>query len=198
MLDKKVTIAKVGGDFCPIPMGVYTCQITDVNLKQAPKFHSTEMEDILLYEFTILNDGVLEDGSQLKGRKVWRRTRLSIGTKSWLYKIAKAVKGRELLESEIDSFDPESLVGKQVDCMVEQAPSKDGTQIFNNIIAFSTTKKPLEAVVTDKGVATETTTTKSVAVASPSEDEDVDAEIAALEAQAKVAAAKAAAAKKNK
>jgi hypothetical protein len=201
MLDTKVKIS-VGATFEPIPMGVYTTQITDVNLKEQAKFHSTELEQVLVYQFAILDEGKLEDGTELRGRFVWKRCRLSINDRSWLGKLAKAVLGRDMTDKEIEDFDPESLVGKQVVVMIEQQVGKtDKTQIFSNIMSFSPVKKQLEPISDDKGVAVAaTTTTKSVvAEATPQEDDgEVDAEIAALEAQAALAAKKAAIAKQRK
>lgn len=198
MLDKKVQFSTKEG-FEPLAMGVYTVQITDVNLKKQLAYHSTEEEEVLMYEFSVLDEGKLEDGSELRGRKLWHKCRLALNEKSWMFKLAKAANGRDMTPEERDTFDPESIVGKQVTVMVEQKPSKDGTKVWNNIISFDRVKKPLEPVSDAQGVSTApATTTKSVVAEEKAEDtEEVDAEIALLEAQAALAAKKAAAAKKK-
>jgi hypothetical protein len=197
MLDKKVQFSTSEG-FEPLPMGVYTVQITDVNLKKQLAYHSTEEEEVLLYEFSILDEGKIEDGSELRGRKLWHKCRLALSEKSWMYKLAKAANGRDMTPEDKDTFDPESLVGKQVTVMVEQKPSKDGTKVWNNIISFDKVKKALEPVADEKGVSVApATTTKSVVEEKAENTEEVDAEIALLEAQAALAAKKAAAAKKK-
>lgn len=199
MLDKPVKIG-VGASYEPLPMDKYTVQIVDVNLKRQAKFHSTEEEDVLDYEFAVLDDKKMADGSSTRGRKLWRKCRLAINEKSWLGKLAKAVIGRDLTPSEVDAFDAESIIGKQVDVMVDQSPSKDGTRVFNNIITFSKNGEPMEPIADDKGVEVVAKVTQSVSVAPAKtpvalapepESTDVDAEMAALEAEAKLAAAKA-------
>ena len=79
----------------------------------------------------------IKPGHSLYGRYLWKRTSLSMHEKSWLRKIAKGVYGRDLTTDEMKNFDPESLVGKNVDVFTEQSPSKDGTKIFSNIISFT-------------------------------------------------------------
>lgn len=209
MIGRKVTFS-AGNDFTPLEMGVYQTQITDVNLKTQPKFHSTETEEVIEYEFSVLTDQKLSDGTSSKGRLLWHKCRTSLNPKSWLAKLAVAVMGREMTDDEKENFDQDSLVGKQVNCMVTQNPSKDGTRIWNNILAFSKVTEPMAPVTDDKGVSVAPpVATKSVvptvapetATEAEIEDasgEDVDAEIALLEAQAKVAAAKAKAAKAKK
>ncbi len=144
----KVEIKK-GGDFDPVPMDRYTTQIVDVNLvSQFNQFQGKE-EDVLNYQFQILDakemptkDG--EEAATTRGRYLWKRCRPAFNNRSWLGKLAKAALGRDLTNAEIDTFDPEGIIGKQVDVMVEQAESKDGQKIFNNIVAFNKTAKPLE------------------------------------------------------
>lgn len=144
MLDKKVTI-KVGGDFSPIPMDKYTVQIADVNaITQFNQFKGEEQE-MLNYQFIVLDDKPTEDNNSTRGRYLWKRCSMSLNEKSWLGKLAKAAYGRDLTNEELKSFDPESIVYKQVDVMVNQVPSKDGSMIYNNIVSFGKTVKPLEA-----------------------------------------------------
>lgn len=136
---------KTYGDFSPIPTGLYGVQIADVNIKSRfNRFKGVE-EDCLNYHFTILSNGVCEDGTEIRGRFLWHVMSPSLNTKSWLFKLATAVAGRALTKEEMETFDPESLIGKQVNVMLEQAPNKDNTAVFNNIISYSKTLKPLKA-----------------------------------------------------
>ena len=142
MLEGKKVIIKTSEDmpdFEPIPADKYPCQIVDVNaVEQANSFKGGAMETRLNYQFVILDEKKEDEKLHtLRGRYLWKRTSLSLHEKSWLWKLAKAVYGRDLTIDEQKSFDPESLVGKNVDCMVEQAPSKDGTKIYSNIVSFA-------------------------------------------------------------
>lgn len=225
----KVEIKK-GGDFDPVPMDRYTCQVVDVNLvSQFNQFIGKE-EDVLNYQFQILDDKPMQtkdsEAASTRGRYLWKRCRPAFNNRSWLAKLAKACYGRDLTSAEIDAFDPESVIGKQVDVMVEQAESKDGQKVFNNIVAFNKTLKtlePVEAETKQTGQVVEKNT-QPVSATAPSADEAenfvnglnaedngenaVDDEAAkaeaeaaeleakAAEAKAKAARAKAAAAKK--
>jgi len=145
MLGGKKVDVRLGGDFDPIPMDKYTVQIADVNLKSRFNKWKGEEEEILNYQFTVLDEKPMtEEGGTTRGRFLWHGMSPSLGAKSWLLKLAKAVYGRELTKVDMESFDPEAIVGKQVDVMVEQNPSKDGTAIFNNIVAYSKTLKQLK------------------------------------------------------
>ena len=177
MLDnKKVVIKTSDGNFTPINTGVYTCQIVDVNLKEALKFQSTETEEVLVYQFEIGIDQKMADGSSSLGRFLWKKCRPSLNSKSWLFKLAKACYGRELTSEEMNNFDPESLVGLDVDCMVEAQDGKDG-KVWSNIISFSKASKQIGALATKQGVSTVEKATKSV----------VDDEIEKLDKEAKIA-----------
>jgi len=173
--------------FDAIPMDRYTVQIKDVNLIQAAKYQSTEMEDVLNYQFVILDDKKYMDSEKeevsTRGRFLWARCRLSLGSQSTWGKLVVAVIGRELTKDEKANFDPESIVGKQVDVMVSQNPSKDGTRIFNNIVAFSKNLKPLppfEDGVAQKEPVVKTTKTVVVPTVAP-DDADPEKFISNLE-----------------
>lgn len=174
--------------FDPIPMDKYTCLITDVNLVNQLKFQSTEEEEVLNYQFQVLDEKPMTgaDGveSSTRGRFLWKRCRLALNSKSWLGKLAKAVIGRDMTSEEIKSFDPESLVGKQVDIMLEQAESKDGQKVFNNIVAFNKNIKPLAPLenteVAKVGVVVEKKTAPAVA---PDADNEADQLVADLKVE---------------
>jgi hypothetical protein len=139
----KVTI-KAGGSFDPIPADKYTLQIMDVELKSVyNKFHGQD-EDMLNYQFAVLTDAPMPEGSEQKttrGKYLWQKCSLSMNKKSWLYKLAKAVNG---VEPDVN-FNPESIVGKQVNAFVTEKPSKDDPSIvWNNISDFMKCTKELE------------------------------------------------------
>lgn len=231
MLDGKKVKVSTGGDFEPLPMDRYTTQIIDVSLVTQLRYKSTEEEEVLNYKFVVLDDKPLpakegESPKSTRGRFLWRRCRLAINDRSHLGKLAKAVIGRDLTKEEIEAFDPESLVGKQVDVMVEQSEGKDGT-VYANVSAFSKTLKKLKEVDPDevtkpvqapvKKSSTVTVPATAPTVDSSEDDpdefaaklekegeeasgsvEDSEEELAALEAAAKVAAKKAEIAKNKR
>jgi hypothetical protein len=154
MLTGTNTSIKKGGDFEPIPTDKYIVVIADVNQVQRQKYHSTEMEDKLNFQFTVLSDKPMPEkpgkpASSTKGRFLWHAMTKSLGARSWLLKLAKAAYGRDLTEAEFDKFETDgenmtnSLVGKQVEVMVEAAPNADHTAVYNNILAYSPCLKPL-------------------------------------------------------
>jgi hypothetical protein len=169
MLDKKVVI-RTGSDFEPLPADRYTVQIADVvNQMSFNQWQGKEVE-VLKYTFIVLDNKLVAEkigGNDMsRGRYLWHKMSPSLSSKSWLLKLARAVYGRELTKQELEEFDPEAIIGKQVDVMVDQSPSKDGTAIFNNILSYSKNTKPLSPVeqkagkgVTEK--ATEPATEKA-------------------------------------
>ena len=160
MLEGKKVQVRVGGDFEPIPSDKYTCQITDVKLVEQHKYQSSEMEEVLQYQFQILDDKpivdqtgtvILDDDGNPKttrGRLLFKRMSFNMGgAKSWLNKLSIAVLGKELSKSEKEAFDVESIVGRVIDVMTEQQPSsKDNSVIYTNIISFSRNLKPLPLI----------------------------------------------------
>lgn len=183
-----------GGDFSPVPMDSYTVQIADVNMiSQFNKWRGEE-EDVLNFMFIILDDKKMpenEEGKEesTRGRYLWKRCRISLNDRSWLYKLAKAAMGRTLTKEEIDSFDPEAIVGEQVRVMVEQNESKDGQRVFNNITTFAKAGKKLEPVEYDpnkpKGEVERSSTPATAPKKSTKEVDDFVAELEAKKAPAK-------------
>jgi hypothetical protein len=156
MLSGKVTI-RTGSDFEPLPADKYTVQITDVvNLMSFNQWQGKEVE-VLKYTFIVLDNKLVAEkigGNDMsRGRYLWHKMSPSLSSKSWLLKLARAVYGRELTKQELEEFDPEAIIGKQVDVMVDQSPSKDGTAIFNNILSYSKNVKPLSPVEQKAGKA---------------------------------------------
>jgi len=219
MLNGKKVEIKTNEGFAILPSDKYTVQIVDVNLVTQLKYRSaTEEEDVLNYKFQILDENPMpkvegEDDTTTRGRFVWKRCRLALNSISHLGKLAAAVEGHILTKDEIGKFDPESIVGKQLDVMVNQKPSKKDPEIvYNNIIEFMKTLKELEPLpIEDRDTETIEKSTKTVVSAKapdaeaenfikdlkeeePSK-EDAEAEALELEAKALVAKAKAAKAK---
>ena len=149
MLGERKANIKIGGDFDPIPMDKYTVQIADVNYKtQRNNFKGIE-EERLNFQFIVLDDKPVsgdEGAPSTRGRYLWHAVTPSLGQKSWLLKIAKAVYGRDLTKEEMLGFDPESIIGKQVDVVVEQNTGKDGVTVYNNIASYAKNTKPLPTV----------------------------------------------------
>lgn len=173
MLEGKKVNIKVGGDFSPVPMDKYTIQIIDVNLVTSFNQFKGEEQEVLNYQFSILDDKPMDGEKSTRGRYLWKRCSQSLNEKSWLFKLVKAAYGRDLTTDELTNFDPESIVGKQVDCMVNQTPSKDNSTIYNNIVSFGKTVKLLEYFDMDavKANLNVTKTSKPIQVESDQPDD---------------------------
>lgn len=153
MLGRKADI-RVGGDFSTVPADKYTVQIADVNFKDSFNKFKGVNEEKLNFQYVILNDNPLTDAEgkeagTTRGKYIWHLVSQSLSSRSWLMKLAKAVYGRDLTQAELNPdspefFNPESLIGKQVDVMVSEDPNKDNTAMFNNVAVYSKTVKPLE------------------------------------------------------
>ena len=184
---KKIKITTSSG-FEPVPMDRYQVWIRDVNLvKQFSPWKGEEVE-VLNYQFEILDDKPMpakegEKAESTQGRFLWKRCSPSLNPKSWLNKLVNGVIGRDLTKEEAENFDPESLVGKQVMVMVEQTPGKDGTTIFNNIVAFSKPVKDLEVKDIELAKPPKMVERATVPVTAPQEEENPDKFIQDLEAE---------------
>jgi len=165
---------KLGDSYSLIPEGMMTLQILDVNMDKS-SYLGVE-KDVLNYKFAVLDEIMDEDNKTVRGRFLWKRCSLSLNAKSWLCKLASAVVGHEMSDDEKVSFDPESLVGQQVQAMVEQKPSQDGSKIYNNILKFSKVAKKLETVAYDS---------TPVVVEKTSAPINVDVEVAKVEKELK-------------
>ena len=143
MLNGRKIIIRTSEDlpsFEPLPDDKYTVQIVDVTAVDAPNpYKGGAVETKFNFQFVQLDDKkeAKAGGPSLRGRYLWKKTSTSMHEKSWLRKLAKAVYGRDLTIDEQKSFDPESIIGKRVDVMTEQSPSKDGSKIYANIISFT-------------------------------------------------------------
>jgi hypothetical protein len=189
MLNGAKTNIKVNeGTFSVLPMDKYTVQITDVNLKtQFNSFKQIE-EDLLNYEFTVLDNKTMTVKDEndkdviesIRGRKLWKRMSQNLGQKSWLGKLAEAVLG-EMTKDQKLSFDPESIIDKQCDVMVEiqEGQGKNAGNLYNNIISFAKTAKELSPFENDKSAKGEDKVSEPVI--DKMEDKESDDFIAGLE-----------------
>mgnify|MGYP001610868386 CR=1 FL=1 len=187
MLGSQKIDIRTGTDFEPVPMDRYTVQIADVNIVKQFNSYQGKEEDVLNYQFVILDDKPMpekDDGSKpgtTRGRFLWRRCRPALNDRSWLGKLAKAAYGRSLTKEEIEGFDPEYLIGRQVDVMVEQAESKkDASMVFNNIVSFAKNVKSLPSVEVKPKTAS-VVEKQSVPAIAPKSDEDVDSFVGGLD-----------------
>lgn len=193
MLTGTNTSIKKGGDFEPVPTDKYIVLIADVNQVQRQKYHSTEMEDKLNFQYTILDDKAMpvkpgKPAETTKGRFLWHAMTKSLGARSWLLKLARAAYGRDLTDAEFEKFETDgenttnAMVGKQVEVMVEAAPNADHTAVYNNILTYAPVLKPLPvpegAMVAKNQTVIESVTTPAVA---PADDNDPEKFIAKLE-----------------
>src|SRR3990167_5714847 len=174
MLNGAKTDIKVTDNSFPVlPADKYTVQITDVNLKtQFNSFKQVE-EDLLNYEFSVLDNKTMDvenaegktEAESIRGRKLWKRVSQNLGAKSWLGKLAFAILG-ELTVDQKKAFDPESIIDTQVDVMIEiqEGQGQNAGKQFNNIIAFSKTTKELTPFENDKSVKGEDKVSEPVAM----------------------------------
>ena len=120
-------------------------QVLNVDLIRVMNKFKGEEVDMLNYQFGVLTDNPMPEGSTEKttrGKYLWKRCSLSMNKKAWLNKLAVAITGGE---PDVATFDPESLVGKQVCAFVEEQPAKDDPSIvYNNITSFMKAPKKLE------------------------------------------------------
>ena len=143
---------KTSGSFRPIPEDKYTIQL--LKIKSDRKFNQFKGEElpVLNFQFVVLDDkpivvdkAELEEGEEntTRGKYLFQTCSLSYTSRSNLYKLLAAMLGQELSKDESEKFDLSSLVGGQVSAMVNQAPNKDKTAIFNNVLSFSKCVKKL-------------------------------------------------------
>lgn len=151
MLNGQKPNIKVGGDFTTLPADKYTCQIADVSLSRQLNFQKTAEEDVLKYKLVVLDEKTIEstEGEQesTRGRFLFKNCTMSVSNRSWLGKLANSAIGHEMDQEEMKKFasDPESIVGKQVDVLVEQkeGTGKNAGRTFANIVSFSKASRPL-------------------------------------------------------
>lgn len=181
-----------GKSFDPVPEDKYQVQVTDVEAVIQMNYQGTQEEERLRYTFTILDpDKTMQDEAgnpaPLRGRKLWSRFTkvLSLpgaSKASNLTKLIAAVFGRELERAELEVFEPEDIIGKQLSVMVNQTKSKADGNIYNNIISFSKAGKEMEPW-TDDGKGTKPPVRKSQPATTASKPEDFEKEMDELAAK---------------
>ena len=132
----------------PIPENVYQCEVLDITMKESLNYKKTAKENVLDFQFTLLNGkdkSLISDANptgSLRGRNLWRNfvpTFLYIGKngKNVLYQIVEAIDGEEMSperEATLDSQAINTLIGKQ--CRVVVKNKVDGEKIYSNIANF--------------------------------------------------------------
>ena len=137
MLNGKTFSFKAGGDFTPLEEGVYQVQVVDVNLiENVITTYAPEGKDMLEFKFAVLDEGS-------RGRFLWHRMTPSLNSKATMAGMVKAVLGHVPSADEVSTFNPETLIGKQVQAVVVQNPSSDGSKIWNNIQSYVKANKEL-------------------------------------------------------
>ena len=176
MIGNTETDIKIGGDFNPVPEDKYTVQIADVELKTQFNKHKQEDQELLNYQFIILDDKEMEDGESTRDRYLWKRMTQIVSNKSWLGKFVTAVYGRDLTREELEAFanDPDSVIGKQVCVMTENNEGNNGT-IYSNIISFSKALKELKPVEFTPKQSEREVTSRPVSAAVPNLNPTLDA-----------------------
>jgi len=145
MLNDNITFEKKEAKtFTLLKNDIYPAQLIDVNLEAKQKYQSTEMENVLSFEFAVLGGKDIE-GKDARTRLLAKNfipTFLYISTKkgkNWLYKIVEALINRELTQEEeangITSKTINFLTGKQCRLLLEKGASKnDPNKSFSNIV----------------------------------------------------------------
>lgn len=124
--------------FDPLPEDLYTCVISDIQLKEQAKFNDPNtIEEVLNFTFIVQDP-------EFVNRKLWRTVRPSVylnpttGKSSTLYDIFKACYGRHLTEEEIGGMTSDtinSLIGRSLRLSVKQQPPKNGI-VYNKIDGY--------------------------------------------------------------
>ena len=185
MLNGKFVKITTGGAFATIDEGVYTAEIIDVDLlEDVVTAFSPEGKNMLNFKFAILDDIEIpaKDGmpaSNTRDRFLWHRMTPSLNEKATMSKLVKAALGRLPTPEEANAFNPESLIGKQVQVVVVNNPSKDGTRTFSNIDNYLKAPKPLPKFTGEVG-SKEVLTRATSAIEAPKTDAEVSDSLKSL------------------
>lgn len=125
-------------EYDPLPEDVYQVQLLDVEMQSKPSYDDkTVMEDVLSFQFVVLDDG------EFRGRSIWKNfvpTYLYNGKKgkNALYQITEAIIRRELKDEDKQNLSSDfvnTLVGYQCRVTVKNKTTGEG-KIFSNIDTF--------------------------------------------------------------
>ena len=169
MLNGKVVKISVGGEFTLVDEGVYQAEIIDVNLlENVVTSFSPEGKDMLEYKFVIL-------GGQFSGVFMTAKMSPSMNEKSTLYKLTKAALGTVPTDKDLLSFNPELLLGEQVQLVVVQNKSKKpgDDRVFANISNYLKVSSKLPAFTGDKKLAVEVSSATK-AIEMPKTDAEIN------------------------
>ena len=154
MLPSNITFEKKeGGTYEPIPEDMYQVELLDVEMQEKPSYNDkNKMEKVLSFQFVLL------DGTDLRGRSIWKNfvpTYLYIGKngKNSLYSVVEGLFGRPLTNEEesmgISSDTLNDLIGKQVRVTVKNKAGKDN-KVFSNIVDFFPARTLINALTPDE------------------------------------------------
>lgn len=156
-----------------LPKDVYQFELIDIEVKEQTKWQSTEVENVFVFTFSIVED------TELYGRRMWQYASQKLSSfkdGSNLYKTLCGLLGRQLTEEECS--DPmgfctadfmNSLIGKQVRLSIGEKKKDDGT-LKNIIESYLPVKEELPAFDEEKAKAMFKATqakTEEVAVEDP-------------------------------
>lgn len=148
-----------GKEFELLPKDVYQCELTDIKLEQGTKWQSTEVENKLVFIFTVIDEG------EHYGRNIWQycTEKLSkFNGGSNLYKVLVGLNGgKDLEESQMDNIAEvasdsalNAHIHKQVRLSIGQKMKEDGKTPKNIIESFLPIKQELPAYVKREDTAT--------------------------------------------
>lgn len=165
-------------DFLVLPEDVYQVKILDIKLlENQPKFQSTDVEDVLKFEFVVTEAGEF-NGTKLFSKNI--RPMLSAGSTGYspstLYKIFSAVFRVSLSEEESKTVSAQNIndmIGKEVRVHVKPITSKSSGKTYNTITDYL----PLKLEVAAQGIANRVDALSQKPVdpyADPKNDSDID------------------------
>lgn len=144
MLNENQTFEKKESkSFVLLKNDIYQVELVDINKEEKTKYQSTEIEEVLSFEFAVLA-GKDAEGNDARTRLLSKNfvpTYLYISSKkgkNWLYKVVEALIGRDLNKEEesngITGKTLNYLVGKQCRVLLEKTASKkDPEKFYSNI-----------------------------------------------------------------
>jgi hypothetical protein len=136
-----------GGDFEPIPEGVYTARcfkVIDLGTQEVEFAGETKDLPKIMVTWEILDDEVkMGDGRPFAISKTYTA---SLHEKSNLYKDLVAWRGKSFSPEELLGFDISKLAGAYCQIQVVHNQSKDGSRTFANVNTIMATKERPEPV----------------------------------------------------
>jgi hypothetical protein len=140
-----------GKTFEPLVDDKYQVEVYKAEPFMGTEYQSSIPQEQVKFTFVVLNDDktVMDEGQEVsvRGRRLWLQTTTQfspVGSKkpTNLTQLVAAVFGKELEPAEVEVFDHNDLLGKQLLVMVGQKKRQDGT-IGNKILSFSKITKEL-------------------------------------------------------